>query len=67
MPNQPNVDALVDMLDHLMQTGSGHVSISADELENELKVSTVKSTDCSCNNKSACMQPTELTCNEDDD
>ncbi len=66
MPNQPNVDALVDMLDHLMQTGSGHVSISADELENELKVHTVKSTDCSCN-KSACMQPTELEINDEDD
>ncbi len=67
MPNQPNVDALVDMLDHLMQTGSGHVSITADELQSELAVHTVKSTDCSCNNKSACMQPTELEINDEDD
>lgn len=61
-----NPSDLADLIDSLMQQGSGHVNISVSEKDGGLNVSTTKSTDCS-GNKGACCQPTELLDDDDDD
>ncbi len=55
---------LADLIDRLMESGSGHINISTDGGMG-FNVQTVKSTDC-CGTKGACCQPTELA-DEDDD
>ena len=56
---------LADLIDQLMEQGSGHVNIVS-ENGSELKVNTVKSTDI-CGTKGACCQPTENAIDEDDE
>ncbi len=55
---------LADLIDKLMEQGSGHVNIVSGN-DSELKVNTVKSTDV-CGTKGACCQPTELEPDDDD-
>lgn len=53
-------EELVDMIETLMANGSGHLTISEDDLENGgVSVKTYRSMDCSKGNM-ACCQPTEL-------
>lgn len=56
---------LADLIDKLMEQGSGHVNITSEESGSGLKVNTVKSTDI-CGTKGACCQPTELEPEDDD-
>ena len=56
-------DELANLIDRLMAQGNGHINITADENNNGLSVSTVKSTDCT-SKKGACCQPNET---DDDD
>ena len=55
---------LADLIDKLMEQGSGHVNIVS-ENGSELKVNTVKSTDI-CGTKGACCQPTENAIDEEE-
>lgn len=55
---------LADLIDKLMEQGSGHVNIVSGN-DSELKVNTVKSTDV-CGTKGACCQPTELEPDDDE-
>lgn len=53
-------DELVDMIESLMEGGSGHLTISQDDLMGEgLSTTTYRSMDCSKGNM-ACCQPTEF-------
>lgn len=56
---------LADLIDKLMEQGSGHVNITSEESGSGLKVNTVKSTDI-CGTKGACCQPTELEPDDDE-
>ena len=56
---------LADLIDRLMEQGSGHVDIVADDSGSGLRVSTVKSTD-GPGRKGACCQPTELVPEDDE-
>lgn len=56
---------LADLIDKLMEQGSGHVNIVSEESSDGLKVDTVKSTDV-CSTKGACCQPTELEPEDDE-
>lgn len=57
-------DELADLIDRLMAQGNGHINITADENNEGLMVSTVKSTDFA-GKKGACCQPNEA--DDDDD
>ena len=59
-------DELADLIDQLMNEGSGHVNIVTNEGDDGLKVNTVKSTDI-CGTKGACCQPTEDAVDADED
>lgn len=61
-----NPEELVDLIDQLMSAGSGHVNITADEENSDVKVGIINSTDF-CGNKGACCQPTENYIDEDED
>lgn len=53
-------DELVDMIELLMENGSGHLTISEEDLKGKgMNVTTYRSMDCSKGNM-ACSQPTEL-------
>ncbi len=53
-------DELVDMIEKLMEDGSGHLTISQEDLMDDgMCVKTYRSMDCSKGNM-ACCQPTEL-------
>lgn len=53
-------DELVEMIEKLMENGSGHLTISEEDLMGEgMSVKTYRSMDCSKGNM-ACCQPTEL-------
>ncbi len=53
-------DELVDMIEKLMEDGSGHLTVSQEDLVGEgMNVKTYRSMDCSKGNM-ACCQPTEL-------
>lgn len=53
-------DELVDMIEKLMEDGSGHLTISADDLMGDsMSVKTYRSMDCTKGNM-ACCQPTEF-------
>ncbi len=56
---------LADLIDKLMEQGSGHVNIVSEGNSDGLKVDTVKSTDV-CGTKGACCQPTELEPEDDE-
>ena len=56
---------LADLIDQLMDQGSGHVNIASENGGEGLKVNTVKSTDV-CGTKGACCQPTELEPEDDE-
>lgn len=57
---QDKSDELVDMIEKLMEDGSGHLTISEDDLMGEgLNVKTYRSMDCSKGNM-ACCQSTEF-------
>ena len=61
---QDKSDELVDMIEKLMEDGSGHLTISEDDLMGEgLNVKTYRSMDCSYV-KMDCFQQTEFI--EDD-
>lgn len=59
--SEQDTDELVDMIEQLMDSGSGHLTISGGKPEDEegLHVQTFRSMDCSAGNM-ACCQPTEL-------
>ena len=46
------------MIDMLMESGDGHITINADETEEGIKVRTFRSNDCGAA-KRACCQPNE--------
>ncbi len=52
------VDELVEMIDKLMENGSGHIVIDTEETEEGIKVKTYRSSDCAPG-KGACCQPNE--------
>ncbi|MBQ8515252.1 MAG: hypothetical protein IJ496_07630 [Ruminococcus sp.] len=53
-------DDIVEMIERLMASGTGHVTVTPEDLENGgLKVDTYRSMDCSKGNM-ACCQPTEF-------
>lgn len=56
---------LADLIDLLIEKGSGHINITADE-SNEISVKTICSTECSGKNN-ACCQPTEYLDDEDEE
>ena len=57
---QDKSDELVDMIEKLMEDGSGHLTISEDDLMGGgMSVKTYRSMDCSMGNM-ACCQPTEF-------
>lgn len=57
---QDKSDELVDMIEKLMEDGSGHLTISEDDLMGgDMSVKTYRSMDCSKGNM-ACCQPTEF-------
>ena len=56
---------LADLIDRLMENGSGHINIKAEDIGG-FSVQTVKSTDCG-GAKGACCQPTEFADEDDDD
>lgn len=57
---QDKSDELVDMIEKLMEDGSGHLTILEDDLMSDgLNVKTYRSMDCSKGNM-ACCQPTEF-------
>ena len=60
-----NADAaeLAELIDRLMEQGSGHVNIVGNG--SELKVDTLRSTDI-CGRKGACCQPTENAIDEEE-
>ncbi len=60
LKDQDKSDELVDMIEKLMENGSGHLTISEDELMSDgMSVKTYRSMDCSKGNM-ACCQPTEF-------
>ena len=60
LKDQDKSDELVDMIEKLMDDGSGHLTISADDLMGDgMSVKTYRSMDCSKGNM-ACCQPTEF-------
>ena len=61
-PNQTNAekaDALVDMIEQLMENGSGHLVVTEQDTQEDLRVDTYRSMDCAIGNQ-ACCHPTEL-------
>ncbi len=59
MNNIKDTDELIAMLDKMVADGVGHINIVTEEGSAEqISVSTVNSTECSCM-KGACCQPTE--------
>lgn len=61
-----DASGLADLIDRLMEEGSGHVNIIAHENGTGFAVNTVKSNDCS-GIKGACCQPTELSADDDEE
>ena len=65
MKQQPNptdaeqTDALVDMIEQLMENGSGHLVVSEQDSQEGLRVDIYFCLDCAIGNQ-ACCQPTEL-------
>ncbi len=60
LKEQDKSDELVDMIEQLMESGSGHLTISGDDLmQDGMRVKTYRSMDCSKGNM-ACCQPTEF-------
>ena len=57
--NDKQIDDIVNAIDSLMSKGGGRVNVKVDDIEQELKVKTTNSTECSIAN-GACAQPTEL-------
>lgn len=66
LTDDENASMLADIIDRLMEQGSGHVNIIADTDDAEITVNTVNSTDCSGIN-GACCQPTEQGLDDEDD
>ncbi|MBR1563304.1 MAG: hypothetical protein IJ645_08880 [Ruminococcus sp.] len=60
------LDELVEMIDKLIASGDGHLTVSVEEGENGMKVKRYSSTDCT-GEKSACCQPTETATDEMED
>lgn len=53
-------DDIMDMIERLMADGTGHVTVTPEELQDGgLKVDTYRSMDCSKGNMACCV-PTEL-------
>lgn len=53
--DKEKIDELVDMLDELVKSGTGHINVTSGD--GAISVSTGKSTDCG-NTQSPCMIPT---------
>jgi len=49
----------VDMIEQLMENGSGHLVVTEQDTQEDLRVDTYRSMDCAIGNQ-ACCQPTEL-------
>ena len=62
--NTQSPEELVDIIDRLMAEGSGHVNVATNNGDG-LRIDTVNSTDCGT--KGACMQPTELEIDPDEE
>ena len=58
-------EELADLIDQLMEGGTGHVNIIPTDNGEGLTVETVNSTDCGV--KGACCQPTEEAVDETED
>ena len=65
IPSPQSPEELADLIDQLMQKGTGHINIFPEESSEGLKVETVNSTDCGV--KGACCQPTEPEPGDDDE
>ena len=65
-PEDERASEIADLIDRLMEGGSGRVNISANSGDGTISVSTVKSTDCA-GTKGACCQPTEEAVDDDYD
>ena len=60
-PDEKNdASQLADLIDKLIEQGSGHINISCEGEDGGISSDTVKSNDCSCS-KGACCQPTEFS------
>ncbi len=57
MNENKKADELAAMIDKLMSEGSGHINVSAEDIDGEFTVSTGRSLDCG-NQQSACCVPT---------
>lgn len=65
--DESQVNELVEMIDRLMENGGGHLTIDVDETAEGLNVKTYSTTDCGCDGKTACCQPTEEDAVDGDD
>ncbi len=60
-PDEKNdASQLADLIDRLIEQGSGHINISCEGEDGGISIDTFKSNDCSCS-KGACCQPTEFS------
>lgn len=57
--NEKQINDIVNAIDELMSKGGGRVNVKVENSEEELKIRTINSTECSLVN-GACAQPTEL-------
>lgn len=57
-------EELADLIDSLIDSGTGHINVTAVSGDGSLAVDTVKSTDI-CGIRGACQQPTEFFDDED--
>ncbi len=53
------LDELVEMIDKLIEDGSGHLTVDISDSDGGVRVSTFSTTDCG-GKPGACCQPTEL-------
>ena len=60
------LDELVEMIDKLIASGDGHLTVSVEEGEHGMKVRRYQSTDFS-GGKGSCCQPTETAIDETED
>ncbi|MBR1422072.1 MAG: hypothetical protein IJ571_01340 [Ruminococcus sp.] len=59
-------DELVEMIDKLIASGSGHLTVSLDENADGIRVNRYNSTDCGAG-QAACAQPNEKAIDETED
>lgn len=60
-------DELVRMIDRLIESGDGSISVTVNEEGNGLEVNRFRTKDCGGDGKTACCQPTEDAIDNDED